>query len=62
MMVSHAPCLTVLAVIPFIETGTRHESFFRSTENAGKGVAGNAIAIVHTAPAFNPTAHQAAPQ
>jgi hypothetical protein len=36
--------------------------FFRSAENSSQAVAGNLNPIVHTEPAFNPTAHQAARQ
>jgi hypothetical protein len=35
--------------------------FFRLAENNSEGIAGNVNPIVHTADAFNPTAHQAAP-
>jgi hypothetical protein len=45
-----------------METGTRRDSFFRGAENNSEGIAGNVTPIVHTARAFNPTAHQAAPQ
>src|SRR5712692_9833392 len=40
--------------------GTGRDDFCRSAENTSEGVAGNVSPIVHTAPAFNPTAHQAA--
>jgi hypothetical protein len=33
---------------------------FRSAENSSEAVAGNITPIVHTAPAFGPTAQQAA--
>jgi hypothetical protein len=41
-----------------METGTGRDSFFRSAENSSEGIAGNVTPIVHTARAFNPTAHQ----
>src|SRR6266566_529309 len=44
------------------ETGTGRVGFFRCAENGCEGVAGNITPIMHTAPAFHPTAHQAAPQ
>jgi hypothetical protein len=50
MMVFPALHLTVIALI---------RAFFHFTENSSPGIAGNAIAIVHTEPAFDPTAHQA---
>jgi hypothetical protein len=36
------------------------DDFCRCAENTSEGVAGNVNPIVHTTPAFNPTAHQAA--
>jgi hypothetical protein len=57
-----APDLTVLALIHRLKTGTGRNGFCRFAENNGKGVAGNVSPIMHTAGAFNPTAHQAAPQ
>jgi hypothetical protein len=53
--------LTVLALVRRLEAGTGRDDFCRSAENTNEGVAGKVNPIVHTAPAFNPTAHQAAP-
>jgi hypothetical protein len=50
--------LIVLAVA-LHETGTHH-ALFRFAENSSKGIAGNVRPIVHTAPAFDPTAQEAA--
>jgi hypothetical protein len=48
--------LTVVAEVRCIAAiGTRDTSF-RTTENNGEGVTGNGNLIVHTDPAFNPTA------
>src|ERR1700732_2228725 len=52
--------LTVLAHIRGLETGTGRDGFRRPAENTSGGVAGNVSPIVHTASAFNPTAHKAA--
>src|SRR3981081_650022 len=62
MIVSHALRLTVLApVSAFAELEPDRRVFFHCAENSSEAVAGNVIPIVHTAYAFNPTAHQAAP-
>jgi hypothetical protein len=54
MIVSRPPHLTVLAPFRGIsEPGC----FFRTAENNNRAVAGNVNPIVHTAGAFNPTAH-----
>jgi hypothetical protein len=54
--------LHLIALAPALhETGT-HRALFRFAENSSEGIAGNVRPIVHTAPAFDPTAQEAARQ
>jgi hypothetical protein len=63
MIASRALHLTVLALISsFPKLEPAAVAFFRSAENSSEAIAGNVTPIVHTERAFNPTAHQAAPQ
>jgi hypothetical protein len=67
MMLSHTRHLTILALalpspwsVRACEIGTGR-AFFRSNKNSDEGFAGNLNPIVHTRPAFNPTAHTKLP-
>jgi hypothetical protein len=62
MTVLHEFHLIVLALVSFakLEPDKQNQTPFRFVENSSEGIAGNVLPIVHTAPAFNPTAQEAA--
>jgi hypothetical protein len=62
MIPSHGLRLIVLALKSFTKLESNQQTLFRITENSGEGAAGNVSPTVHTAPAFNPTAQEAARQ
>jgi hypothetical protein len=62
MIPSQGLRLIALALCEFYKAGTNRQSLFRTAENSSEGAAGNVGATVHTAPAFNPTAQEAARQ
>jgi hypothetical protein len=57
---SHALRLTVLAAVRGFAEPALRSTIFRTAENNNQGLTGNVNLIVHTGPAFNPAAQQAA--